>query len=99
MLRRTAFFLLLIVMGTTLVALAGDPPMTDGQINDTVRLKLAGDPDVKGGALEVDVQSGVVTLKGTVVTEKVKAKAERLTRKVKGVKDVKNNLVVKPKGF
>ena len=60
--------------------------------------KLANDPDVKGGALEVDVQNGVVTLKGTVSKEKLKQKAEALTKKVKGVKSVNNQLVVKPLG-
>ena len=34
------------------VCLAADKPVTDDTITDQVRLKLAGDPEVKGGALE-----------------------------------------------
>ena len=43
------------------------------------------------------MKDGVVTLKGKVETEKVRAKAERLSRKVKGVKSVSNRLSVGPK--
>jgi osmotically-inducible protein OsmY len=60
-------------------------------------LKLASDPDVKGGALDVDVNQGVVTLKGNVSTEKQKAKAAKLAKKVKGVKSVVNEIVVGPR--
>ena len=41
----------------------------DDRLYDQIRLRLAGDPDVKGGALEVDVKDGVVTLKGIVRTD------------------------------
>lgn len=66
----------------------------DDAIYDKVRQRLYNDPDVKGGKLTVEVQNGVVTLKGQVSSEKIKAKAERLTRKVSGVKNVVNQLVV-----
>ncbi|MBV6430582.1 MAG: hypothetical protein IANPNBLG_00696 [Bryobacteraceae bacterium] len=68
----------------------------DDRIYDQVRLKLASNPDVKGGAIEVDVAAGVVTLKGKVRTEKARSKAEHLTGKVKGVKKVVNELQVAP---
>lgn len=78
------------------VAIAKDPPkMTDDTITDQVRLKLTSDPDVKGGALQVDVKGGVVTLAGNVELQKQRDKAERLTRKVKGVKSVVNKIEVK----
>jgi osmotically-inducible protein OsmY len=51
-------------------------------------------PDVKGGAIEVVVHDGVVTLQGKVRTEKGRQKAESLTSKVKGVKKVVNELRV-----
>ena len=60
-----------------------------------VRLKLVSDPDVKGGALEVVVKDGVVTLRGAVTSERGQQKAERLTKKVKGVKSVVNELTIK----
>ncbi len=71
---------------------------SDNLIYDATRRRLAGDPDVKGGALEVDVKDGVVTLKGIVRTDQAKAKAEKLTLKVKGAKKVVNQLRVAPYG-
>lgn len=70
----------------------------DDRLYDQVRLRLAGDPDVKGGALEVEVADGVVTLKGIVRTDKAKAKAEKLVMKLKGAKKVNNELRVSPTG-
>jgi osmotically-inducible protein OsmY len=67
----------------------------DDRIVDQVRMRLATDADVKGSALEVRAKHGVVTIKGTVDTPKAKKRAEQLTRKVKGVKDVINELVVR----
>jgi osmotically-inducible protein OsmY len=64
----------------------------DDKIYDAVRRKLADDVDVKGGAFEVAVKNGVVVLKGRVHTEKDKEKATRLTKKIKGVTNVDNQL-------
>ena len=79
------------------VCLAADKPVTDDSITDYVRLKLASDPDVKGGALNVDVKQGVVTLSGTVETQRQKDKAARIAKKVKGVKTVVNSITLKEK--
>jgi osmotically-inducible protein OsmY len=68
----------------------------DDRIFDQVRMRLATDPDVKGGALDVTVKDGVVTIKGRVDTEKGRDRATKLTKKVKGVKEVDNELVVGP---
>jgi hyperosmotically inducible protein len=68
----------------------------DGRISDQVRMRLATDPDVKGGALDVNVKDGQVILRGRVDTDKGKRKAEKLAKKVKGVKSVDNELVVGP---
>lgn len=64
----------------------------DDEIYDQVRRRLANDRDVKGGGIEVEVTDGVVTLRGKVREEKLKARAERITLKVKGVKKVINEL-------
>jgi osmotically-inducible protein OsmY len=69
---------------------------SDDRISDQVRMKLATDPDVKGGALDVTVHDGVVTIKGRVDTDKGKSKASKLAKKVKGVKQVDNELQVGP---
>lgn len=71
----------------------GDP---DDRISDQVRMKLATDPDVKGGALDVTVKDGVVLIKGRVDSDKGKNKATHLAKKVKGVKEVDNELAVGP---
>jgi osmotically-inducible protein OsmY len=68
----------------------------DDRITDQVRMRLAGDADVKGGALEVTVTNGEVMIKGRVDTEKGKSKATKLAKKVKGVKSVDNELSVGP---
>ena len=94
--RALALVLLTLLLGMVFCAAAQS--VTDDQIYDLVRRRLAGDPDVKGGGLEVDVKDGVVTIKGAVRTEKARSKAEKLARKVKGVKSVVNQIVVKPVG-
>lgn len=90
--------LVLIIVLTVFSALAFQQTSSDDQIYDLVRRRLAGDPDVRGGALEIAVKEGVVTLRGAVRSEKAKKKAEKLTRKVKGVKSVINELAVKSAG-
>jgi osmotically-inducible protein OsmY len=77
------------------VCLAADKQVNDDSISDHVRLRLASDPDVKGGALGVDVKDGVVTIGGTVETQHQKDKAAKLAKKVKGVKQVVNNIDIK----
>lgn len=72
------------------------PANPDDRISDQVRMRLATDADVKGGALDVSVKDGVVTIKGRVDTEKGKNRATKLAKKVKGVKDVDNELIVGP---
>ncbi|MBV9302395.1 MAG: BON domain-containing protein [Acidobacteriaceae bacterium] len=69
---------------------------SDDRIFDQVRMRLATDQDVKGGAFDVTVKDGVVTIKGRVDTEKGKNRATKLAKKVKGVKEVDNELIVGP---
>jgi osmotically-inducible protein OsmY len=45
---------------------------------------------------DITVHQGAVTLKGKVRNEKQKAKAEKITKKVKGVTSVVNELVISP---
>ena len=71
-------------------------PSADDRIYDQVRMRITTDPDVKGGGLDVAVKDGVVTMKGRVDTERGRERATRLAKKVKGVKQVDNQLVVGP---
>ena len=91
---RRSLFPALLVFAPAVLAAASKPALSDDAISDMVRRKLASDPDVKGGGLTVDVSNGVVTLSGMVGAERIRAKAEKLTRKVRGVKRVVNNLKV-----
>jgi osmotically-inducible protein OsmY len=69
---------------------------TEGAIYDQIKMRLANDPDVKGGNLSVDVKAGVVTLEGKVDKERAKLKAEKIVKKVKGVTQVVNKITVEP---
>ena len=67
----------------------------DDRLYDLVRVKMAENRDVGGqGRIQVAVKNGEVTLAGTVETEKLKAKAAKVAKKVKGVRQVVNNLKV-----
>ena len=90
--RTISIFLMMFLMAATLFAAAKD--LSDDAIYDQVRLKLAGDRDVGGGAITVKVTQGAVELSGTVKTESIRVKAEKLAKKVKGVKSVVNLLKV-----
>lgn len=85
---------LLLILALAVPLLAQGPANSDDRIYDLVRQKLANDPDVKGGGLDVTVKSGVVTLKGTVHDAHAKDKAEKITKKVKGVTRVDNQLKI-----
>jgi osmotically-inducible protein OsmY len=74
------------------VPLFAQGPPSDDKIYDQVRQRLANDPDVKGAGFKVTVKSGVVTLEGTVHDERGREKAEKITKKVKGVTSVNNQL-------
>jgi len=64
----------------------------DDRISDDVRQRLASNADVRGAALDVTVKDGVVTIKGRVHTEKGRKKATEISKKVKGVVNVDNQL-------
>ena len=91
--------LLAAVMAAMLLAglcLAADKP-NDDLIRDRVMLKVGSDPDAKVGDLGVEMKDGVATLTGVVETQSQKDKASKLARKVKGVKQVVNNIRLRDK--
>jgi hyperosmotically inducible protein len=89
-----ALVVLLLLAG---VCLAAEKTLTDDAVYNQVRIKLADDPVVKGGGLDVEVKQGVVTLSGTVELEVQKEKAAKVAKKVKGVKEVINHIELKNK--
>lgn len=91
---RTISILLVLVLATFTCATAWADQPSDDAIFDKVRIKLAGDAEVKGNQLTVVVKDGAVTLRGKVESERGKNRAARLARRVKGVKSVTNELVI-----
>ena len=89
--RAVACFVLALALSQTVPAAT---PVSDDYITDVVRQKLAADQVVKGGAIEVTVKDGVVTLAGKVPEAKLKDRAEKLAHRVKGVKSVINNVKI-----
>ena len=75
-----------------------DASKADDKIHDLVMVRLAGD-QILGGprGIEVTVQDSTVILTGKVETEKKKTRAGSLAHKVKGVKNVDNQLKVVPR--
>ena len=86
--------LLPVVLFLTLIAgaFAAAKPVSDDFISDTIMQKLAADPVVKGGAIKVVVKDGSVTLSGKVEEMKQRNKAEKIAKKVEGVKSVANEI-------
>jgi osmotically-inducible protein OsmY len=84
---------ILLVLALVVPLLAQGTP-SDNKIYDAVRQRLANDEDIRGAGLDVTVKDGVVTLKGTVHDEKIKEKAEKVTKKIKGVTSVVNELTI-----
>ncbi len=95
MIKRLCSILLILVFATSAVpARAAGKPVSDDLIYDNVRRKLATDDTVKGGGLDLDVKDGKVVLKGIVDSIKKKEKAEKIAKKVAGVKSVDNEIKV-----
>ncbi|MGH9632495.1 MAG: BON domain-containing protein [Bryobacteraceae bacterium] len=88
------YSLVLLTLLAAASLMAADKPVSDDAIYDRVRIKLANDREVGRTNIEVSVEEGVVGLRGTVRQEKLRDKAERIARRVKGVKQVVNELKV-----
>jgi hyperosmotically inducible protein len=71
---------------------AAGPAVSDATVTARVKAKLLAD-GITGTT--VDTTDGVVTLAGSVASDEQKAKAERDARETDGVKNVKNELIVK----
>ena len=69
--------------------------VTDAAITASVKTDLLKDPDLSVLKIDVDTKGGVVTLNGLARDEAARARAEKMASAVKGVKEVRNFLVVK----
>lgn len=63
-------------------------PVDDTWITTKVKADLLASSNVPGTEVKVDTVNGVVTLSGTVATQAEKDKAIKVTRAIKGVKNV-----------
>ena len=81
--------------GTTAPATApADTTNMDSTIQAAVDKKLADDPEISTLGITASVLNGKVMLVGTVKTEELKTRIERMVKQVKGVKDVDNQISV-----
>lgn len=60
----------------------------DAWITAKVKAALLADTDVRGLALDVDTKDGVVTLRGTAVTQAEIDAAKKIAKGIEGVRDV-----------
>lgn len=67
----------------------------DSGITALVKAELYSDPDYKPNQISVETYKGVVQLSGFVNSTQAASKAVNLAKKVKGVRSVKNSLIVK----
>ncbi|WP_205832854.1 BON domain-containing protein [Azohydromonas caseinilytica] len=68
----------------------------DATITTRVKARMAKDPQVSAMRIEVNTLNGVVQLAGFATSEAERAEAARIVREVPDVKDVRNNIVVRP---
>lgn len=75
---------------------APDDELIDADITRAVEEELLIARGVRVDSIDVDTQMGVVTLSGTVDNILARDRAERLAQKVRGVRSVVNQIVVRP---
>lgn len=68
----------------------------DSVITSTVKARFVQDKTVDASAISVETLNGTVLLSGFAKNAEERATAETLTRKVEGVKAVKNEIAVRP---
>lgn len=93
------------MLSATLVALGAcstDPntrkvgvALSDTAISTRVKTALLGDPDVKGTNVNVETFRGTVQLSGFVDSPQNAVRAADIARRVDGVREVRNALIVK----
>lgn len=68
----------------------------DAAITTAVKARFVEDKTVDAGAVKVETLNGTVALSGFAKSNSEKAQAEYLARNTKGVREVRNNLTVRP---
>jgi hyperosmotically inducible periplasmic protein len=68
----------------------------DAAITAGVKARLLEDPDVGGLSITVETMDGTVMLSGFATSHQERNTAERIARRVDGVRSVKNGIAVRP---
>jgi len=66
----------------------------DSTIQDAVDKRISDDPEISTLGITATVLNGKVMLVGTVKTEELKTRIERMVKAIKGVKEVDNQITV-----
>jgi len=66
----------------------------DSTIQTAVDKKISDDPEISTLGITATVLNGKVMLVGTVKTEELKTRIERMVKQIKGVKEVDNQITV-----
>jgi len=96
------YYLVLLMLISTFAACASTRTrestgeyVDDSVITTKVKSLLASDDFLKSFQISVETYQGTVQLSGFVNSKKAVEKAGEIVRSVKGVKSIKNNLIVK----
>jgi osmotically-inducible protein OsmY len=68
----------------------------DAAITAKVKAAIFREPDLKSTQVNVETKEGIVQLSGFVNSDQSSKRAAEVARTVEGVKDVRNNIIVKP---
>jgi osmotically-inducible protein OsmY len=68
----------------------------DAAITTAVKAAYAKDSTVAATSIGVETMDGIVQLSGFAKSAEEKSRAETLARQAKGVKSVRNNIIVRP---
>lgn len=83
--------------GTQVADRSAGAVVDDSALTASVKTALIGDATTKGSQINVETRDGVVQLAGFVNTDAERDRATQVARAVTGVKDVRNDLEIKPK--
>jgi hyperosmotically inducible protein len=83
--------------GTQMADRSAGAVVDDSTLTAKVKTALIADETTKGTQINVETRDGVVQLAGFVNTDAERDRATQVARGVSGVKDVRNDLEIKPK--
>jgi len=71
-----------------------EPANIDSTVQAAIDKKLSDDPEISTLGITASVLNGKVMLLGTVKTEQMKTRVERMVKQIKGVKEIDNQISV-----